>query len=423
MGQLSNEAAIDLQCVNVNVMFTQTTARQRTAGQWKPVCKAAVHGRVEPARGNANDGQASEQHNGSSEFAARRAYACTGLRSEPPCFDSLASMDVGGNFGVFAGSLRHESHCMQEEKLSALVDEYGHLGRRSYKRIANAFPGGFSSAAIKRHMARLNLSLSSGSKRAQLEDLSDGEDGIMDQKEQLTNRKRSRDPASTRDADTHVQDDDISSGRDEYFASRPSAKKHRESTSMALEEGSQGPDLSAVNDIEDAVDVDGSRAKGEPELSDQDECGAMIPAKTADRGWHSTTSKGRKRVMETSTALGSKQTVRQDEACRKKKEKAKSVKSAQRSMVTSLSSRQPCDDAQVPEPAVKLNKGSGMNTTHSVSAFALRMDGMNAAAENMVLDLRKDGAFLCKDTNAKMLVITKSSRQCQMPGHVRSIVL
>lgn len=53
-----------------------------------------------------------------------------------------------------------------------LVQEFGHLGRRAFKRIANAFPGGFSSAAIKKHVLRLNLELpSSGNRKHHLDDL------------------------------------------------------------------------------------------------------------------------------------------------------------------------------------------------------------------------------------------------------------
>ena len=47
---------------------------------------------------------------------------------------------------------------MQEEKLRVLVEEFKASGVRAPRRIANALPGGFSVAAIKKSMSRLGLS-------------------------------------------------------------------------------------------------------------------------------------------------------------------------------------------------------------------------------------------------------------------------
>lgn len=85
---------------------------------------------------------------------------------------------------------------VQEEKLAVLVQEFGHLGRRAFKRVANAFPGGFSSAAIKKHVSRLKLELPSSVKRKHdLEDLDGighdiaGGNGVHDEKDRKRVRK------------------------------------------------------------------------------------------------------------------------------------------------------------------------------------------------------------------------------------------
>jgi hypothetical protein len=54
---------------------------------------------------------------------------------------------------------------VQEEQLRVLVDEFSGSGKRAYRCISNALPGGFSVSAIRKAMARLSLSLEAAAKR------------------------------------------------------------------------------------------------------------------------------------------------------------------------------------------------------------------------------------------------------------------
>ena len=68
--------------------------------------------------------------------------------------------------------------CMQEKKLAELAEEFSMSGKQAHRLIANALPGGFSSIAIKKNLARLGLSDAKQHDNAAGSD--DSDDGVSD---------------------------------------------------------------------------------------------------------------------------------------------------------------------------------------------------------------------------------------------------
>lgn len=165
---------------------------------------------------------------------------------------------------------------MQEEKLELLVREFGHLGRRAYTRISNAFAGGFSPAAIKKHVTRLKLELPISSKhnRHNLEDLEglhDANDDMIRAGPLKNTKERKRGHRRNRSPDVDVGDERDSNGSsgDDDIAKLPAAKKRRSSVPDPDGEGDSRSMEKRVSHEEEACsDVPGMSA-----LEDDDVAG------------------------------------------------------------------------------------------------------------------------------------------------------
>lgn len=290
-----------------------------------------------------------------------------------------------------------------------MVEELGKQGRCKFKRVANAFPGGFSSAAIKKHMTRLKLTLPGGKARRTLEDLEGaGQDGA-DAQVANGGQKRKRGRNDHKPVATSQPDESTTSGSDKDRAAHiaPVAKRQRSSVQAspagAVKSamvpggllGTNGPHVRGILGLEDDVATQ--------------ECGATARALVSsedDWGTEGERVQGRDHVLE-DEAVDKPETSdlqlpdvkqRAGASQRKKKGKRKQGGGARPKEVKKLAEKlrnvleKP---SRTTKPYPERHRTSGMRRDAAAIA-ALDFHAVEKAARLVKDELQKDGTFPSK---------------------------